>query len=264
MAGVLGSEGGRGDGVARLGLPASASVRSVRGTWCRGWGGRWGFSPPPPLPVPSLGAAPPDPPSAWTASSSNAGRARDSQYSGRQATTKRAFASWSQFSVPSSSPGRGGPGAGAFPRGRRGGAAGGGRSGGRGRARRLRGDVAQAGAVRRPTRPRSGPPGPARGCAASATEVSSSRRSAPRSHRVGAGSVSRWRRAARAASSVVRPLPGCPDEAEDDGRVSRASVNALNSLASSARSTAGGRPRRRVPPRPSARPAVRPSPPRSP
>ncbi len=69
---------------------------------------------------------------------------------------------------------------------------------------------------------------------ASATDVSSSRRSAPRSHSVGAGSAPPLRRAASAASSVVRPLPGGPTRPSTAAGLSR---NAANSLARSGRST---------------------------
>jgi cobyrinic acid a,c-diamide synthase len=54
-----------------------ALARSAGALSCAAWDAAEVLvsSPPPPLPVPSLGAAPPAPPSAWTASSSNAGRA---------------------------------------------------------------------------------------------------------------------------------------------------------------------------------------------
>ena len=70
--------------------------------------------------------------------------------------------------------------------------------------------------------------------AASATEASSARRSAPRSHSVGAGSDPRPRRAARAASSVVRPLPGGPTRPRT---VAGPSAKAVNSPTTSTRST---------------------------
>ncbi len=73
--------------------------------------------------------------------------------------------------------------------------------------------------------------------AASATEPSASARSAPRSHSVGAGRSVRARRAARAASSVVRPLPGAPTRAST---LRSPSVKAANSLAWRARSTGSG------------------------
>lgn len=83
--------------------------------------------------------------------------------------------------------------------------------------------------------------------AASATEVSSCLRSAPRSHSVGAGCGPRLRRAARAASSVVRPLPGRPTRPSTEARLS---AKALNSLAVEARSTGATAPAPPAPSRP--------------
>lgn len=151
-------------------------------------------------------------------------------------------------SCPRSTPPAGAPGRAASPRARR---------------AAVRGAVAaRAGAAIRsgdtsPTPPDSGPPGspvcpgtapgsdaatmrPAltsARLAASATLRSSPCRSAPRSQRVGAGWAPRPRRAAQAASSVVRPLPGAPTRART---VAPDASNAANSLATSGRSTGSG------------------------
>lgn len=81
---------------------------------------------------------------------------------------------------------------------------------------------------------------------ASATEVSSASRSAPRSQRVGAGTGPRARRAVSAASSVVRPVPGAPTRprttAGPSGAVAARSGDskAVSSATTSGRSTGSG------------------------
>ncbi|GAQ59639.1 hypothetical protein a10_09545 [Streptomyces acidiscabies] len=176
-----------------------------------------------------------------------------SQYSARQATTRRAPVSRSQVTVPSVQAARrcartGGISSGPSRRRKR----------GRPAVRAVwersagvtvsgsGGDVGACEVVTIRAALRNARP------AASARDSSSSLRSAPRSHRVGAGSAARYRRAANAASSVVRPLPGGPTNASTEADPA---LNAANSRTVSPRSTgsttplpAPSRPTPRAPP----------------
>lgn len=131
-----------------------------------------------------------------------------SQCSGRQATTSRAPFSRSQSTVPvvhraSRCARTGGISSGPSSRTSSGLPA-------SAASRATRSGVAAAMSPRAPAAVTMRPACPSVRTIASATEVSSASRSAPRSHSVRAGTWPRARRAASAASSVVRPVPGSP------------------------------------------------------
>ncbi len=168
--------------------------------------------------------------------STSAGNGTPSQYSARHATTSRTPVSVSHRTVPSVHE--------ASRRARAGGISSGpSRASSRGRPRararparrsgvvspRSAGKGARSAATARAARASARP-------AASATDTSSSRSSDPRSHSVGC--PPRSRRAASAASSVVRPLPGGPTRPRT---AAGPAVKALNSAATAARSTGSGR-----------------------